>query len=84
MPIIVTRQRWSREYLVQMGKFHKWQHPTRNRSPDWRYGRYQRRFRPLARVIDVHPGHDGLVRVATIKTSNGVYKRPINKLALLF
>ncbi len=38
---------------------------------------------PLARVIDVHPGQDGLVRVATIKTSNGVYKRPINKLALL-
>ncbi len=37
----------------------------------------------MARVIDVHSGHDSLVRVATIKTSNGVYKRRINKLALL-
>ncbi|XP_064406043.1 uncharacterized protein LOC135351065 [Halichondria panicea] len=80
-------RRWSREYLVHMGRFHKWKHPTRNLhigdmvvikedSPllnEW----------PLARVIEVHPGHNGLVRVATIKTSNGVYKRPINKLALL-
>lgn len=38
---------------------------------------------PLARVVDVHPGKDGKVRVATIKTQCGTYTRPIVKLALL-
>ena len=38
---------------------------------------------PLARVVQIHPGRDGLVRVATIKTKTGVYTRPVTKLALL-
>ena len=38
---------------------------------------------PLARITEVHTGQDGLVRVATIKTANGTYKRPVTKLALL-
>ena len=39
---------------------------------------------PLARVVDVHTtGNDGLVRVVTVKTSAGTYKRPITKIALL-
>lgn len=29
----------------------------------------------IGKVIDVHPGADGEVRVVTIKTSNGQYKR---------
>ena len=37
----------------------------------------------LARVIEVYPGKDGLVRVVTIRTSNGTYKRPVTKIALL-
>ena len=37
----------------------------------------------LARVMKVHPGLDGVVHVATIKTQSGTYKRPITKLALL-
>ena len=38
---------------------------------------------PLARVVDVHPGRDGLVRVVTVKTSRGTYKRPVSKIAVL-
>ena len=38
---------------------------------------------PLARVIEVHPGKDNLVRVATIRTANRTYTCPITKLALL-
>ena len=38
---------------------------------------------PLGRVISVHPGKDQLVRVADIKTAQGVYRRPVTKLALL-
>lgn len=37
----------------------------------------------LARVIDLHPGSDGLTRVVTIKTKNSTLKRPIAKLSPL-
>jgi hypothetical protein len=37
----------------------------------------------MANVVDTHPGKDGLVRVATVKTATGIYKRPTAKLALL-
>ena len=38
---------------------------------------------PLARVTSVFPGEDGLVRVVTIKTGKGTYKRPANKISLI-
>ena len=38
---------------------------------------------PLARVERTHPGKDGLVRVVTVKTRNGIYRRPVTKIALL-
>ncbi|GFV91992.1 hypothetical protein TNCV_1894281 [Trichonephila clavipes] len=34
----------------------------------------------MARVLQVHPGNDGLVRVATVKTKDSVFKRPVHKL----
>ncbi|XP_023246626.1 uncharacterized protein LOC111643287 [Copidosoma floridanum] len=38
---------------------------------------------PLARVLQVHPGKDGLVRVVTLKTSKSVFLRPVVKLIRL-
>jgi len=38
---------------------------------------------PLGRVKEVHPGTDGIVRVATIQTADGIIKRPVVKLANL-
>ena len=38
---------------------------------------------PMARIVMVHPGSDGLVRVVTVKTHKGTYKRPVAKLALV-
>ncbi|XP_057338496.1 uncharacterized protein LOC130676359 [Microplitis mediator] len=38
---------------------------------------------PLARVIQLHPGADGLIRVVTLKTASTTLKRPISKLVLL-
>ena len=38
---------------------------------------------PLARVIQTHPGDDGLVRVATVWTQKGIYRRAIHKLVPL-
>ena len=38
---------------------------------------------PLARVVDVYPGQDGQVRVVTVRTSRGTYKRPVTKIVTL-
>ena len=35
----------------------------------------------MARVAEIHPGTDNIVRAATIKTADGIYKRPVVKLA---
>ena len=38
---------------------------------------------PLARVVETHAGQDGIVRVVTVKTATGNYKRPVTKIAVL-
>lgn len=38
---------------------------------------------PLSRVVEVHPGEDGIVRVATVKTANSTYKRSVKLLCPL-
>ena len=38
---------------------------------------------PLAVVEQVHPGEDELVRVATLRTSKGLYKRSVSRLVPL-
>ena len=37
----------------------------------------------LGRVVQVYPGIDGHVRVADIKTENGIVRRPVVKLVIL-
>ena len=39
--------------------------------------------RPLASVVYVYPGEDGFVRVASVKTEWGLFKRPVSKLVML-
>ena len=77
-------QRWSTEYIASLRCLTKWHHPIRNFQVGdivvlqddnlvpvkW----------PLARVMKVHSGKNGLVRVVT---GTGVYTRPITKMALL-
>ena len=81
--------RWSNEYLWLLRLYNKWKFPSCNIQVNdivilqednliatkW----------PLARVTHVHLSGDGLVCVATDKTSteSEVYKRPVTKLALL-
>lgn len=38
---------------------------------------------PLARVHELHPGEDGIIRVVTLRTANGLVKRAVNKLRYL-
>ena len=80
-------QRWSTEYLCQLQRFTKWQHPSRNlqvgdvvcvrgeQAPPTRW--------PLAIIEEVNPGKDGRVRVVTIRMAKGLYKRPAVKIVPL-
>ena len=38
---------------------------------------------PLARVLKAHPGADGLIKPATLRTASSIFDRPIAKLILL-
>ena len=38
----------------------------------------------IGRIINVHPGADGKVRNVSLKTSVGVYRRPIAKIAVIY
>lgn len=38
---------------------------------------------PMGRIISLQPGKDGISRVATIKTSSGIYVRPVSRIAIL-
>ena len=37
----------------------------------------------LGKIIETHPGADGIVRAVTLKTEKGTLKRPVRKLAPL-
>ncbi|GFW88341.1 integrase catalytic domain-containing protein [Trichonephila clavipes] len=76
-------KQWSADYLSSLEPRKKWQDTQPNLKEDdivlikeegppgtW----------PMARVLQVHPGNDGLVRGATVKSQDSVLKRPVHKL----
>lgn len=80
-------KRWQSEYLTTLQSRTKWCNPPvaiqpnqlvlvkdENNPPmSW----------PTARIVDIHSGSDGIVRVVTVRTPNGRFTRPVNKLCLL-
>lgn len=81
-------RRWSQNYVTELQTRSKWRKngPTLlavdtlviikdETSPPLRW--------KLGRVIEVHPGPDGVVRAVTVRTSTGVVKRPVSKLCVL-
>lgn len=80
-------ERWHKEYLHTIQVQSKWNTIEKNLAPGdlvilkestpvltWK----------TARIIEVHPGEDGIVRVASVRTSNGnIFKRPAVKLCRL-
>ena len=81
-------KRWHQEYLHELQQRHRWQSDSSdilaigtlvlirddNLPPlRWRLGR----------VAELHPGADGVTRVASIRVADGVIKRPVTKLCIL-
>lgn len=79
--------RWKREYLCQLqGRSKRWDPPVAievgrlviihdNNQPPMRWR--------MGRIINTHPGNDGVVRVVTIKTASGELRRPVEKISFL-
>ncbi|GFW30303.1 integrase catalytic domain-containing protein [Trichonephila clavipes] len=80
-------RKWKIEYLSNLQNRTKWKSPNNNFEvgeiviikeenilpATW----------PLGKVIETHPGKDGVVRVVTLRTVKGRFKRPIHKICKL-
>jgi len=80
--------RWSREYMQRFQIVSKWLQPDSRLRVGSLVLVADERFPPSkwphARVVEVHPGADGLVRVASVRMASGAtFRRPIVKLCLL-
>ena len=81
-------KRWTTEYLHTLQAKTKWNQQKPNLQvedivivkPDSHFHCHW----PTARITAIHPGSDGIVRVVTITTASGTYKRPVAKVSLLF
>ncbi|XP_028169944.1 uncharacterized protein LOC114359669 [Ostrinia furnacalis] len=80
-------KKWSSDYLQQLQVRSKWITPSKNIEVDEIVLIKDENLPPgkwaMGRVIEVHPGKDGYVRVVSVKTKNGIMKRPILKLTTL-
>lgn len=78
---------WSSNWLSHLQSRPKWQKPTENLKLNDLIIVKEDNQPPnqwlLGRIIELHPGDDELVRVVTIKTKNGVYKRSVAKICRL-
>jgi hypothetical protein len=76
--------RWHKEYLVTLQSFQKWLSPSQAPRIDeivlFEDKTKARTQWPLARIIEVHPGRDGLVRMVTIRCKGTVLRRDIRHL----
>lgn len=80
--------RWKKDYLGELQRRNKWQTSSqRSLKKDDLVIVKEDNLPPavwrMARVISSHPGSDGIVRVVTLKTSQGTCVRPITKTCLL-
>ena len=80
-------KRWMKEYLISIGSRKKRQERERKvnkgdvvlvieaNTPrsQWKIGR----------IVEIHPGNDGFVRVVDEKTVDGTYRRPISRISPL-
>ncbi|XP_055922955.1 uncharacterized protein LOC129953654 [Eupeodes corollae] len=80
-------KRWHQEYLTSLQSRPKWQKAQRNLEVNDVVLLKEDNLPPskwiLGRVTEIHLGQDNKCRVATVKTINGSYVRPVVKLAPL-
>ena len=80
-------RRWQLEYLTSLRKYSKWRNPVRNLEVGdivvLREDNTMPTQWPIARIVETHQGRDRLVRVVKLHTKNGIYVRPVAKVALL-
>ncbi|XP_036329713.1 uncharacterized protein LOC118741847 [Rhagoletis pomonella] len=81
-------KRWSIEYVTQLQQRPKWSQRLRNLEINDVVIIKDDNLPPtqwsIGKISEVHPGSDGLVRVASVDTFKGTLKRPIVKLCPLF
>lgn len=79
--------RWHKEYLHTLHQRAKWHNPAETLLPDSLVLLKTDNAHPLhwqtARVIQLHYGQDNVARVATVRTKNGLLKRPLVKICPL-
>ncbi|XP_063624778.1 uncharacterized protein LOC134796521 [Cydia splendana] len=79
--------KWSKEYMHTLQQRMKWH----DKQTDVQIGTLVLVVNeqtgpmkwPLGRIVDTHPGSDGICRVVTVRTATGLYKRPVVKLCPL-
>ncbi|XP_043656377.1 uncharacterized protein LOC122622192 [Drosophila teissieri] len=78
---------WSKDYIASLQQRNKWSVGCRDLEVGCLVGVHEDNVPPqrwlTGRVVATTAGEDGRVRVAEIRTSGGVIKRAIHKLALL-
>ncbi|CAG7824828.1 unnamed protein product [Allacma fusca] len=80
-------RRWSSEYIARLQQRPKWLNLRATLKEGDLVLVKDERLPPLkwklARILQGHPGPDGVTRVYTLKTADGVLKRPLVKLCQL-
>ncbi|KAJ0176914.1 hypothetical protein K1T71_006923 [Dendrolimus kikuchii] len=79
--------RWSKEFVAELQQRVKWRSCKDSLKLDSLVVVKDENLPPLkwklGRVVAVHPGSDGIVRVADIKTATGVIRRAFNRICPL-
>lgn len=79
--------KWSSDWLSHLQTRPKWHAEQPNLQVNDLVLIKDDRLQPnewlIGRIMELHPGVDNLVRVATVRTKNGMYKRSISKLCRL-
>ncbi|XP_066260793.1 uncharacterized protein [Euwallacea similis] len=80
-------KRWSKEYISELQQRVKWKTQQQDVQEGVLVLVKEDNFPPskwrMGRIVVVHPGRDGVNRVATIRTSSGLVKRSFSKICPL-
>ena len=79
--------RWTKEYLPTLAQRSRWT----SDGPTFEIGELvllknyelKRNKWPLARIVKIQPGQDGVTRVVDLRTKDGIYTRPVAKVLKL-